>query len=416
MSTNQNLQTILREALRAYEQARAAHLRSEQATDAEFARATTELTAAEQAERARLEAAHRARRAVAAGEQARLGDLAAAVTSLEEAARTALTQAGLAHIAGAPVAVDDPPAKARRSDAEVTQLFVQAQTSYVALREAILRLAQAQVAAGQWDAARQTLKPLLAEKEGAFYDAANEVQRASYLMPAQRALETDQWETVRTTLEPWLKGHKNDDDAETLYCESYYRQAMQQGQQNQGHAALMTMLTLLERNSKFRDAERQLKQVTQKSIEFVRVPAGSFTYDVGNQRVDLPEYCIARAPISFAQFRAFMLATGYEAKPSSSGDRPVTNVSWDDAMAFCRWAGLALPTEQQWVKAVCTPETNRQLEVGGVEWEWCANPHESGGYALRKYTPGSSEVGCSSRLWSYSLDRYSFSGFRVVAP
>jgi formylglycine-generating enzyme required for sulfatase activity len=415
MPANQDLQTILRESLRAYEQARAAHLRSQQAADAEFTRTTADLTAAEKAERTRLEAEHRARHVTVAGEQARLGDLAAAVTSLEEAARTALAQAGLAHIAGAPVAVDDPPAKARRGDAEVTQLFVQAQTGYVALREAIYRLAQAQVAAGQWDAARQTLKPLLAEKEGPFYEAANEVQRASYLMPAQRALETEQWEAVRTTLEPWLKGHKSDEDAETLVCEGYYQQAAQQGKQKHWHAALMTMLTLLERNSNFKDTERQLKQVMQKSIEFVRVPGGAFTYDVGSKRVDLPEYRISRAPISFAQFRAFMLATGYCGDPSSSGDRPVTSVSWDDAMAFCRWAGLAPPTEKQWVKAVCTPETNRQLEVSDVAWEWCANPRESGGYALRKYNPGSSGGGCSFRF-TYISSEARGGGFRVVAP
>ena len=193
MSNNQNLQTILRESLRAYEQARAAHLRSQQAADAAFTRTTAELTAAEQTERARLEAEHRARRATAAGEQARLGDLAAAVTSLEEAARTTLAQAGLAHIAGAPAAVDDPPAKARRGDAEVTQLFVQAQTGYVALREAILKLAQAQVAAGQWDAARQTLKPLLAEKEGPLFEAAFALQRASYVHQASKHIKTNGW-------------------------------------------------------------------------------------------------------------------------------------------------------------------------------------------------------------------------------
>jgi iron(II)-dependent oxidoreductase len=134
--------------------------------------------------------------------------------------------------------------------------------------------------------------------------------------------------------------------------------------------------------------------------EYAVIPAGpfvmgtderSFAYD--NERpahvVELPRYRIALAPVTNAQYLAFVMDGGYRRRepwtdagwlwlqaarvehpagwrrqPDASWaelcfgrlvplapDRPVIHVSWYEADAYARWAGRRLPTEAEWEKA-----------------------------------------------------------------
>lgn len=92
---------------------------------------------------------------------------------------------------------------------------------------------------------------------------------------------------------------------------------------------------------------------------------------------------MARTETTVAQFRRFVAATGlrtaaeragggevYEAgwtrKPgwtwatpfgrAAADDEPAVHLTFGEAQAFCRWAGGALPTDQQWVSAAYTEQ------------------------------------------------------------
>lgn len=94
-------------------------------------------------------------------------------------------------------------------------------------------------------------------------------------------------------------------------------------------------------------------------FELLRVPAGEFLYGENKQKIVLPQFWIAKTPVTNAQYEVFVDTTGYGPPihwpggqiPQGKANHPVVNVSWDDAQKFCAWAGLRLPTEQEWEKA-----------------------------------------------------------------
>jgi formylglycine-generating enzyme required for sulfatase activity/energy-coupling factor transporter ATP-binding protein EcfA2 len=101
---------------------------------------------------------------------------------------------------------------------------------------------------------------------------------------------------------------------------------------------------------------------------------GAFVYESPVHRVFLSGYAIGRYPVTVAQFKIFFDEGGYITEEfwkeggfcqwQAPGDwehqiqypnRPIINVSWFEAMAFCSWAGLSLPTEAQWERAARGP-------------------------------------------------------------
>lgn len=146
------------------------------------------------------------------------------------------------------------------------------------------------------------------------------------------------------------------------------------------------------------------------------VPAGAFIFGENaadsphpRQTLTLPAFYIDRTEVSNSEYLRFVQATGhpFPAKPDAAAhpDLPVTNVSYDDAVAYAAWAGKRLPTEQEWEKAARGPDgrpypwgsdpwtsgvpeqlqpvdsfpdrksPNGALNMAGNAWEWTASPY-----------------------------------------
>ncbi|HKN86445.1 MAG TPA: formylglycine-generating enzyme family protein [Nitrospiraceae bacterium] len=125
----------------------------------------------------------------------------------------------------------------------------------------------------------------------------------------------------------------------------------------------------------------------------ILVPAGPFPMGVPKgdrdggrdeyprHEVMLDNYFIDIYEVTHGRYAEFVKATGHRAPENpkypkrtlwhdrlsdSLAERPVINVDWQDAEAYCRWAGKRLPTEAEWEKAARGTD-DRRFPWGNVE-------------------------------------------------
>jgi formylglycine-generating enzyme required for sulfatase activity len=141
--------------------------------------------------------------------------------------------------------------------------------------------------------------------------------------------------------------------------------------------------------------------------------------------VYLPDYYMARTPVTNAQYAAFVKAADHKppgywvAKKPAQGleNHPVVEVSWHDAMAYCGWLveivgrPYRLPSEAEWEKAA--RGADGRIYPWGNEWDAQRCNTEEGNKEettlVGSYPQGASPYGLldmAGNVWEWTLSLY----------
>jgi formylglycine-generating enzyme required for sulfatase activity len=159
-------------------------------------------------------------------------------------------------------------------------------------------------------------------------------------------------------------------------------------------------------------------------IVWCKVPEGEITLEEGKGTFHVAPFYIGKYPVTWMQFRSFLEAEdgyrkegwwkGLAERQDQPGEQyrkldnhPAENVSWYDAMAFCRWMTekfgyeVRLPTEWEWQQAATGGNPANQYPWGP---EWDASKANTVGSGLSRTTAvGMYPLGASQRIMALDM-------------
>jgi len=203
---------------------------------------------------------------------------------------------------------------------------------------------------------------------------------------------------------------------------------------------------------------KKAQEPTPEYSDMVFVAGGTFRMRINDRysneklvhSVTVSNFYISKTEVTVAQYRAFCQAIGRQMPLAPrwgwQENHPIVNVTWNDAMEFCQWAGCRLPTEAEWEYAarggnksenyaysgsnnaedvawhninsgdrthlVGTKQSNELglYDMSGNVWEWCSECVLCGG----SWNDDADVCMAAERIRNYPSPRIYSIGFRVV--
>jgi formylglycine-generating enzyme required for sulfatase activity len=164
------------------------------------------------------------------------------------------------------------------------------------------------------------------------------------------------------------------------------------------------------------------------NAEMLYIPGGTFTMgdthgegdsdEKPTHQVTVADFWLDRTEVTNAQFARFVKTGGYRPQgewqkyAGGKDQHPVVDVTWHDAVAYCRWADKRLPTEAEWEYAA--RGTDGRKYPWGNTWEdsrarFSGNRGNQTTAPVGSYPTGASPLGVldmAGNVWEWTSSLY----------